>query len=148
MKKLSLLMMCVMLGVLTILSSCSSENLLTAATEDDEVTVTVNCDSPRGWDIAKYVVTATDASGNKKTSESAVAALSITLKKGVWSFTVSERADAFRTGVPPVKRVLFAPARMGIGNRVFPGETVDNFSFLIHQQQFYGAGSQIDTDVP
>ncbi len=87
MKKIISLIICIMMGGLMMLTSCSSENLFVAA--DEEVTVTVNCDSPRGWDIAKYVVTATDASGNKKTNESSSATLSIKLKKGVWSFTVS-----------------------------------------------------------
>ena len=87
MKKIISLIMCVLISGMMVLSSCSSENLFTAA--DDEITVTVNCDTPRGWDIAKYAVTATDSLGNVKSSESAAASLSLTLKKGVWSFVVS-----------------------------------------------------------
>ena len=95
----------VWLGIISIimLVSCSSANLLDGTAYDNDeikeasdiqqneyVDLTVNLpDMGRGWDVAKYTVTATRSGETDVTQETTNTSLTMRLKVGAWTFTAS-----------------------------------------------------------
>ena len=90
--------------LMIIMSACSSESLLNGPSQninenakavsssDEYVDISVNMpDMGRGWDVAKYSVTATpDESGVEPvTEETTNSSLSMRLKVGYWTFVAS-----------------------------------------------------------